>query len=459
MSEKFFSLLQLTKSIESVIKKTYIRSYWVKAEIAKLNYYPKSGHCYPDLVEKENGVVLAQIRATIWAGQFKQISSKFLSVTKQPISDGMTVLIRTTVSFHPVHGLGLHIIDIDPSFTLGEMAKEKLVSIEKLKNQNLFYLNKKLLPALLMKRVAVISVETSKGYHDFIKIIDNNEWGYSFFHMLFPALLQGEGAIISITEQLNRIKKVKAHFDVVVIIRGGGGDVGLSSFDSFKLAKAVATFPIPVITGIGHATNQTVVEMVAFQNKITPTEVGYYLIQKFHNYSVRIQNAQASLMEKSKQITNNEKLKLVNISISLKASVQELININNTKLSTVTHVFSRVATNFIVVKKVSFSTLVSSLSHKPNQLLKVHENAILQYQKSLETSVKTNLFANNVRLSSLSEKLHLLDPKNILKRGYSLTTHKGKIIIDANKLKTGDIIENQVYKGSFTSKVQSVNKK
>ena len=458
-SKKHFSLLELTKSIESVIKKTYTRSYWVKAEIAKLNYYPKSGHCYPDLVEKENGVVLAQIRATIWAGQFNEINNKFLSVTKEPLSDGMTVLIRTSVSYHPVYGLGLHINDIEPSFTLGEMAKEKLVSIEKLQQNGIFNSNKQLKPDLLMQRIAVISVETSKGYHDFTKIINENDWGYGFFHMLFPALLQGEGAITSITEQLNRIKKAQKHFDVVLIIRGGGGDVGLSSYDNYKLAKAVALFPLPIITGIGHATNETVVELVAYKNKITPTDVGYYLIQKFHNFSARIQNAQNTLVNKSKQITNNEKLNLKNIGVVLKNGSDALIYNNRLKFTSTAHSFNRVSVSFIQSQKLSFASLTSALSYKPKLLISQQEKQVQQLEKQLLTSVKTNMQSSNTRISSLSDKLRLLNPQNILKRGYSITSYKGTMVLNTNELKVDDIVETQTYKGSFTSKVQSVNKK
>lgn len=434
--KKYYSLLELTKSIESVIKKTYSRSYWIKAEIAKLNFYPKSGHCYPDLVEKENGVVLAQIRATIWAGHFNDISSKFLSIAKEPLSDGMTVLIRTSVSFHPVYGLGLHISDIEPSFTLGEMAKEKIISIEKLKKEGIFNSNKNLIPELLLQRIAIISVDTSKGYHDFLQIIDDNEWGYKFYHMLFPAILQGESAISSITEQLNRIKKAKSHFDVVIIIRGGGGDVGLSSYDNYKLAKAVALFPLPIVTGIGHATNETVVELVANINKITPTDVGYYLIQKFHNFSVRIQDAQKLLVDKSKQISSNEKLKLRNISSSFKNSTDGLIYNNRIKLNSAVH----------------------ELNHKLKSQLSEQDSVIHQIGKRLSASVKVSMLSNSMLLSSLSDKLRLLEPKNILKRGYSITTKDGKTIVNSSDLQANDIVETQTYEGSFRSKVQSIEK-
>jgi exodeoxyribonuclease VII large subunit len=369
------------------------------------------------------------------------------------------VLIRPSVSYHPVYGLGLHINDIEPSFTLGEMAKEKLVSIEKLQQNGIFNSNKQLKPDLLMQRIAVISVETSKGYHDFTKIINENDWGYEFFHMLFPALLQGEGAISSITEQLNQIKKAQKYFDVVLIIRGGGGDVGLSSYDNYKLAKAVALFPLPIITGIGHATNETVVELVAYKNKITPTDVGYYLIQRFHNFSARIQNAQNTLVNKSKQITNNEKLNLKNIGVVLKNGSDALIYNNRLKFTSTAHSFNRVSVSFIQSQKLSFASLTSALSYKPKLLISQQEKQVQQLEKQLLTSVKTNMQSSNARISSLSDKLRLLNPQNILKRGYSITSHKGTMVLNTNELKVDDIVETQTYEGSFTSKVQSVNKK
>lgn len=456
--KKYYSLLEITSSIQSVIKKTFTRSYWVKAEIAKLNYYPKSGHCYPDLVEKEKGIVLAQIRATIWAGQFNNINNKFLSITKESLSDGMTVLVRTTISYHPVYGIGLHIIDIQPSFTLGEMAKEKLLSIELLKKENIFTKNKQLIPALIMQRIAVISVETSKGYQDFMKIIKENEWGYCFFHMLFPAILQGESVIRSITEQLQSIKIAREHFDAVVIIRGGGGEIGLSSYDSYKLAKVVALFPLPVITGIGHAANETVVELVAFKNKITPTDVAYYLIQEFHNFSLRIQNAQSILVDKSKQITKNKKLVLMSIGVILKNNVNHLIYNKRIVLTTIAHRFSRVAISFIVRMKMSFNGLELSFSNIPKLMISSQEKLIQHYEKQLAAFAKDKISSNNILLSSLTDKLRLLNPKNVLKRGYSITSHNGKNILNINELKVNDILETKVYEGSFRSKVQSIQK-
>ncbi len=433
--KKYYSLLELTQSVESVIKKTYTSSYWVKAEIAKLNYYPKSGHCYPDLVEKENGVVLAQMRATIWSGQFNDINAKFQNITKQSLNDGMTVLIRTSVGFHPVYGMSLQIVDIEPSFTLGELAKEKQESIDRLIKEGIFHSNKQLKPPLLIQRLAIISVETSKGYQDMIKVIDNNEWGYKFFHMLFPALLQGEGAIKSIIEQLNRIRKVIDHFDSILIIRGGGGDIGLSSFDSFKLAKEVACFPLPIISGIGHATNETVVEQVSFINKITPTEVGYYLIQRFHNFAIRIQNSQNSVIEKTKQISLFEKQRLMNISSGLKSMSDSLIHANNSTLA-----------NF------RFSIIQSGKT-----LLDIKRNELQHLNISLISKSNKVLVTNKFRISSLSDKVRLLEPHNVLKRGYSITLFKGNAVRNTEELEVGDEIETLTQEGKMKSIINEID--
>ncbi len=433
--KKFYSLLELTRSIESVIKKTYTASYWVKAEIAKLNYYPQSGHCYPDLVEKENGVVLAQIRSTIWAGNFSSLNSKFVSITKEPLSDGMTVLIRVTISFHPVYGLTLQIVDVEPTYTLGELAKEKQQSIDRLKKEGVIDKNKHLVPPLLFKRLAIISVETSKGYHDFLKVIDQNEWGYNFFHMLFPAILQGIGAVNSIIEQLNRIKKVLKHFDAVLIIRGGGGDVGLSSFDNFKIANAVANFPLPIITGIGHATNETVVEQVAFINKITPTEVGYYLLQRFHDFSVQIQRMQNIIIDKSNQILANENRRLYYTISGLKSNIDGLVFEHRN-----------------ILNQSGYRVLKSA-----DKMISNNKRSLHALQSEMSSSVTRIFEKSNYNIISVSDKLRLLDPKNILKRGFSITTKNGKAIFDSDKVSCNDEIETIVFSGRIISKVEKIN--
>ena len=236
----------------------------------------------------------------------------FLKVLHEPLKNGIYILFSAKISFHALHGLSLRILDIDPSFSLGELEKEKQETIEKIRKEGIFNSNKSLKLALLPKRIAIISAQTSKGYSDFLNVIDGNTWGYQFFQILFPAHLQGENAVESIMNQLIRIKKVKHHFDAVAIIRGGGGDIGLTCYNNYELSKAIALFPIPVLTGIGHSTNETVAEMVAFKNAITPTELADFLIQKFHNFAVPVQKAQDSIIDKCSQLIRDEKLRVLN---------------------------------------------------------------------------------------------------------------------------------------------------
>ncbi len=430
-SRKLYSLLELSKSIEGVIKRNFSSSYWVKAEIAKLNYYPKSGHCYPDLVEKTNGKVVAQLRATIWSGTYIDIANKFRKITKEHLSDGMMVLIRVSVSFNPVYGLSLQIIDIEPSFTLGELAREKQQSIDRLMEEGLFFKNKQVTPALLLQRLAIVSVETSKGYHDFLNVIENNDNGYHFFHMLFPALLQGEGAIRSISEQLDRIKKVAHHFDVVLIIRGGGGDVGLSSFDSYKLSSKVANFPLPVITGIGHSTNFTVTEQVAYENKITPTEVAYYLIEGFKQFELRIEMAIDILIN------------TVNQSITLEKT---RIKYNVMHLKTMTD-------NMMYENKLLIADQYSKLKNQISQMVEKQNAKIIESMIKLGSSISKLLMTSNFRITTIESKVNLLHPDNVLKRGYSITTKNGKVVSDSDELIENDIIETRLKKGKITSKI------
>jgi len=357
------------------------------------------------------------------------MSLKFTNVTNEKIGDGMTVLLRCSVKFSPIYGLSLQIHDIEPSFTLGELAKEKQKSIARLKDEGKFYKNKQLLPPLLIQRLAIISVETSKGYQDFIKVIDNNEWGYKFFHMLFPALLQGDGAVKSITSQLTSINKIIHHFDAVLIIRGGGGDIGLSIFDNYNLASSVADFPIPVITGIGHSTNFTVSEQVSFVNKITPTEVGYYLIHKFHKLSVRIQDVENILLEKSNGILSHNREILKQLSTKLKATTERLVYQNNLILKDINY---------------KFINAIQKSINKQNHLL---NNILL-----LITNQTNKLFIeNNHTVMTLTEKIRLLHPENILKRGYSITVYEGKVVKDAKFLNDGDILETTFTKGKTIS--------
>ncbi|MBU2466518.1 MAG: exodeoxyribonuclease VII large subunit, partial [Bacteroidetes bacterium] len=283
-NKQVFSLLEVTDSIRKTINQRYNSRYWVKAEMNKLNHYPRSGHCYPDLLQKEAGKIVAQIRGTLWKDTFAQINQAFLQVMQESLRDGIGILMLVSIKFDPNYGLTLQIHDIDPTFTLGDLEREKQETISKLKAEGIFDQNKNTSIPLLPKRLAIISVSTSKGYADFLKITEARMNGFALEHYLFPSLLQGEQAVSQMLKRLEEIRKVVSHFDLVAIIRGGGGEVGLSSFNHYTLAKTIATFPIPVITGIGHATNQTVCEMVAHTNAVTPSDLADIIMDRFEAF-------------------------------------------------------------------------------------------------------------------------------------------------------------------------------
>ena len=260
-----FTLKQVVSSIKKTISERYNSSYWVKAEMHKLNKYP-SGHAFPELVQKEDGKIVAQINGNIWKTQFEQINRKFIETVKEPLNEGKNLLLLVKVVYNEPYGLSLQILDIDPSFSLGELQKERDETLKKLSTLGILNNNQQLKLPLIPKRIALISADSSKGLSDFMEIIKDANGKYVIDTYLFQAYLQGDVAIDSIIQALRKIKKMQHHFDAVLIIRGGGGEVGLSCYNNFQLCEAIATFPLPVLTGIGHSTNLTVAEMIAYRN-------------------------------------------------------------------------------------------------------------------------------------------------------------------------------------------------
>jgi exodeoxyribonuclease VII large subunit len=335
------------------------------------------------------------------------------------------------VNFDPVHGLSLRIVDIDPVFSLGELEREKMETIEKLRKEGVFHSNKDLPMPLLPQRVAVISVETSKGYADFLKIISNNSWGYRFFCFLFPALLQGDRSVDSILYQLRRIRRIKHHFDVVVIVRGGGGDVGLSSYNHYSLAKEICQFPIPVFTGIGHSTNETVAEMIAFKNAITPTELADFLIQAFHNFSVPLQQMQETLVSATSGIVADEKTKLLGSARYFKSVTNQLLIHNRHELKN----YSRSASQH--------------LAYYFQQKKQLAVDYLNRFRRGVNSLQKSKM----VELTNIEKGISLMDPINIIKRGFTITLKDGKAITSLADVKPGDKTTTITVDGAIISEV------
>jgi len=454
--QKYYSLGELAGSIRKVITRTYTGAYWVKAEITKLNFYPYSGHCYPDLVEKQNQKVIAQIRATIWSGTYDLISKKFIQVTGEKLKEGITVLFLVKVVYHEQHGLSLNILDIEPSFTLGEMAREKQLSIQRLRREQLLDRNKKLEFPLLPKRIAVLSVETSKGYHDFVNILLKNRYGYHFEHTLFPVLLQGDGAVRSMVQQLKNIAAKTDMFDVAVIIRGGGGDVGLSAYDTYRLAREVALFPLPVITGIGHSTNETVTEMIAYANKITPTDVAYFLIEKFENFHAEVADLSLRLESAIQNRLQLQEDRLNDLWTDFNNRVILLVEQNKNQLQLYGERLQNQAKRFLYLQQNRINELKSGLGYKPEAFVLLEKDKLNRLTGMLESVSKRHIKNSVLKLEHINTKLDLLKPENILKRGYSITLLNGKPLTSADKLKPGNRITTQLYRDTVESEVTSI---
>lgn len=433
-----FTLLQVTQNIQNVVNQVFKTGFWVKAEVNKLNFYAHSGHCFPELVEKTNGKVVAEMRSTIWNSDVSRINANFIKTLGEPLKDGITVLLFAMVDFHPTYGLTLKISDIDPSFTLGELEREKQESIQKLKSEGIFSLNKTKNLPLLPKRIAIISVESSKGYSDFMQVIQKNQWNYQFETFLFPAILQGDNAAPTIIAQLKRIQKVIQHFDVVAIIRGGGGDVGLSCYNNYGLAREIAMFPIPVFSGIGHSTNETVSEMVSYRNAITPTELADFLIQEFHNFWVPVQKAQEKIIQMSREVLQNSRKQLTNEVNFLKAHLK--LQLQSYR-------------NVLDLSKQNLKGL--SLEFLSNQRTTI--NTVLQ--PNLIRSAKMSLKNSLILIEGQEKVVNLLNPLNLLKRGYSLTFVDGKILKSVENIQKGQRIQTQFVDGIVDSEVIVVEKK
>jgi len=458
-NHKVFTLLEISESITRAFQKWYASPYWIKAEMNKLNHYPQSGHCYPDLVERRDGKVVAQIRANLWATDYNKINHQFLEVLKEPLKDGINILFLAKVNYHPVHGISLVISSIDPSYTLGDLEREKLETINRLKEEGVFFQNKSLKLATLPQRIAIISVETSRGFADFKSVIDGNSWGYRFFYMMFPALLQGDKAVDSIIFQLNNIKKVLHHFDVVAIIRGGGGEVGLSSYNHYRLAYETATFPIPVLTGIGHSTNETVTEMVAWKNAITPTELADVLIQQFHNFSVPLREAELKISNLAQRLVGQKKQQLFDLVRYFKSVTNNVLISQNNKLANETFLYRQTTSAMIVKEKTRIDHLREVMKSATRHSIYLKNDQLKNAGDELQKGVHSFIKDQSSGLSVAERQVNLLHPENVLKRGYSITRHNGKAITRVSEIAENDVIETTVLEGKIISTVNSIEKK
>ncbi len=448
-----YSLFDITESITRMFRKHYAMPFWIRAEISKLNLYPHSGHCYPDLVDRQQGKVRAQVRGIIWRDDLFEITRKFESVTRESFREGINIMFLAYVRFSSEYGLSLQITDIEPLFTLGELAREKLLTIERLKKEGLFNQNKLLEMPLLPARLAVISAETSKGYSDLKVTLENNVSGYRFHLTMFHALLQGNGAVESIRRQLLAIQAQKHLFDAVLIIRGGGDETGMSCYDNYALASLVAGFPIPVITGIGHSTNETVAEMVAAINKITPTAVAHYLIGRFDEFSHRIGNAAAMLEVSARLILQTASDRFAKASEDFVDAAFELIKNEQQHTDMLGREIRDNVNATVFNHRIALSRYETGISTGPARILMQSDAKIAEIQRMVQVHKNHFIKQQIDQLNHTEGKVKLLDPVNVLKRGFSITRLNGKALKGNAKPAAGDELETETLSGKIFSTV------
>ena len=417
--EKALTLYELNSLVRETIEEELHQEYWVEAELSEVREV--RGHCYMQLVQydrsEEGGkrkryenTPIAQASAKCWQSSWQLLRPYFEKETGQRLHAGMKVLLQVYANFHETYGFSWIVTDIDPTYTMGDMARKRQEIIRVLKDEGVFDLQKELPLPLFCQRIAVISSANAAGYGDFVNQLENNEYGFQFHTRLFPAVMQGEDVEKSVIAALEQIFRGSENsFDCVVIIRGGGATADLSGFDTLALAENVANFPLPIITGIGHERDESILDMVSHTRVKTPTAAAVFLIDHLKEVLEVLNDAQERITRYA----------------------QQKLSALDAQLSVVAEAIPRL---FSVVK-----------TRQDARLDSMQEKMTMLIERRLETEQH--------RIQLVSEKVKSLDPTLLLRRGYSITLHNGKVVKDVSVLNTGDELETRLAHGSVRSKV------
>lgn len=433
-SEKRLTLYELNHLVKDVLESEMPDEYWVEAELSECR--ESKGHCYMELIQKDerSATPIAKASAKCWVSKWMLIRPYFERTTGQRLHAGMKVLLKVYPQFHEAYGFSWIVTDIDPTYTLGDMARKRQEIIRQLKEEGVFDLQKELQLPLFCQNIAVISSETAAGYGDFCNQLTDNPYGFLFHTQLFPAIMQGDGVEQSVINALEEIFDVQSSlsdmFDCVVIIRGGGATSDMSGFDTLALAENVANFPIPIITGIGHERDESILDMVSYLRVKTPTAAAAFLIEHLKEVRDSIEDLQNRMIHCAQQ-----KLSALNSNLSAVADV-------------IPRLFSIVKTRQEARLDSLFSSLLSSIQQT---ILAQKSNLATFEQRIPMLIVDRRLTAEYHRLEMLEEKIKSLDPALLLRRGYSITLFKGKAVRDPLALKKGDEIETRIEKGIIKS--------
>ena len=425
------SLYELNALVRQSVRLSMPDAYWVQAELSdvRTNY---SGHCYLEFVQKDpkSNALLAKARGIVWSNVFRELKPYFERETGQAFVAGLKVLVRVTVDFHELYGYSLTVSDIDPTYTLGDMAKRRREILQRLEEEGVLTLNKELELPELTQRIAVISSPTAAGYGDFCDQLERNAFGFVFYTKLFPAVMQGEQVEASIIRALNRINAGHGRWDVVVIIRGGGATSDLSGFDTYELATNCAQFPIPIITGIGHERDDTVIDKVAHTRVKTPTAAAEFLINHLRETADRLEAYASFFYQEVPEWLGQQKERLERWVARIPARVQMRIQNEGFRQER-------------LVKRV----------HLAWQARMMRETYRLQLDGRLNVALQSRLQREGGRLQLLEQQVRAASPELLLQKGYSITLKNGKAVTDASALHPGDEVVTRVAKGEFKSKV------
>lgn len=417
MIKDSFSLTELNGRVKEAIKDYLSDTYWLRAETSDVRRN-RNGHCYLEFIEKDVAAdsIIAKARGIIWSNHYEHLFQVFENETGQKFDSGLNVLVRVSVEFHQLYGYSLTVVDIDPSFTLGEIARHRQKVLKRLEDEGVLNINKELQMPELANRIAVISSPTAAGYEDFIVHLKNNPNGFFFYTKLFPAIMQGDQSEFSLIAALEEVYLQRELFDAVAIIRGGGASVDLHCFDSYLLANNVAQFPLPVVSGIGHERDVTVIDAVSHRRAKTPTAVAELFISHLNITASELYDLQTRLIAESERRVSKERNDLQSIS-------REVIH---------------------------------------QSRLRLHKEGVGLEQASVKMRYQTGQLMQSHRhyLESREQFISMVSPKNILKRGYTLTMKKGKIVTSVQYLEAGETIETYFRDGISISKIESskVNK-
>lgn len=402
------SLYDLNALVRRSLEQCLPDEYWVQAELSDVRTN-STGHCYLEFIQKDprSNNLIAKARGTIWANVYRLLKPYFEESTGQVFVSGIKVLVQVTVSFHELYGYSLTVQDIDPTYTLGDMARRRREILKQLEEEGVLTLNKELEMPVLPQRIAVVSSPTAAGYGDFCHQLKNNPRGFFFHTELFPALMQGDRVEESVLSALDAILNRQEDFDAVVIIRGGGATSDLSGFDTYLLAAACAQFPLPIITGIGHERDDTVLDSVAHTRVKTPTAAAEYLINCMDLAADELEVLISQLHESVRSRLTEEHRKLISYRNRIPSAV---------------------------VRRVSDAKL-----------------ALLTTRKDISLAVQTSLSRQRHRLELLQQRLADASPEKILARGYSITLKDGKVVKNAAMLNEEDEIITRFYRGEVAS--------